>query len=185
MQNPAKSRALAARYARALFEVAVSEADPRVVEADLASFVTLLEQHPSLRRVLWNPAIPAERKQAAVSDLAAQARHALPLAKLLALLAERDHLALLPHLLEAYRRRLMSHLGIVQAHVTTAAPLSAQRLRDVERALAHATGRQVTMTTRVDPAIIGGVVARVDSTVYDGSVARQLERIRDKMLEGA
>jgi F-type H+-transporting ATPase subunit delta len=185
MQNPAKSRALASRYARALFEVAVSEADPRVVETDLASFVALFEQHAPLRRALWNPAVPVERKQAAVSDIAVRARYAAPIQKLLELMAERDHLALLPYLLDAYRRRLMNHLGIVQARVTTAAPLSPERLQEVERALAHATGKQVTMTMQVDPAIIGGVVARVDSTVYDGSIVRQLERIKEKMIERA
>jgi F-type H+-transporting ATPase subunit delta len=185
MANPARNRALAGRYARALFEVAVVEADPRAIDGELAAFVTLFEQSAPLRRVLWNPAVPAVRKLAVVTEITGRTGCAPPLDKLLKLMAERDHLALLPHLLEAYRRRLMNHLGIVQAEVTTAAPLSPDRLREVERALARATGKQVTINTRVNPAIVGGVVAKVDSTVYDGSVVRQLERIREKMIEGA
>ena len=181
MANPAHSRALASRYARALFEVAVVEADPRAVEGELANFAALFEQSPPLRRALWNPAVPVARKLAVVCEITGRARYAAPLEKLLKLMAERDHLALLPHLLEAYRRRLMDHLGIVQAEVTTAAALPPERLREVERALARATGKQVTISTRVNAAIIGGVVAKVDSTVYDGSVVRQLERIKDKM----
>ncbi len=97
-------------------------------------------------------------------------------------MAERDHLALLQPMLDAYRRRLMDHLGIVHAEVTTAAALTAERQRAVEQALAAATGKRVTISTRVDPALIGGVVAKVDSTVYDGSVARQLERIKEKIV---
>jgi F-type H+-transporting ATPase subunit delta len=185
MANPAHSRALAGRYSRALFEVAVAEADPRAIECELAAFVALFEQSLPLRRALWNPAVPVARKVAVVSQISGRAGYAAPLDKLLKLMAERDHLALLHHLLDAYRKRLMDHLGIVQAEVTTAAPLSAERLGEVERALARATGKQVTINTRVDPAIVGGVVAKVDSTVYDGSVVRQLERIKEKMIEGA
>jgi len=185
MENLASKRALASRYARALFDVAVSEADPRAVECELANFVALFEQYAPLRRALWNPAVPVARKLAVVSDITERAHYAAPLEKLLKLMAERDHLALLEHLLDAYRRRLMDHLGIVQAQVTTAAPLSPERLQAVEQALARATGKQVTMTTQVNPAIIGGVVTKVDSTVYDGSVVRQLERIREKMIERA
>ncbi len=182
MANPAHNRALAGRYARALFEVAVVEADPRAIECELANFVALFGQSVPLRRALWNPAVPVARKLAVVTAITSRARYAPPLEKLLKMMAERDHLALLQHLLDAYRRRLMDHLGIVQAEVTTAAPLPAERMRDVERALARATGREVTITARVNPAIVGGVVAKVDSTVYDGSVVRQLERIRDKMI---
>jgi F-type H+-transporting ATPase subunit delta len=181
MRNVAAELALASRYARALFDVSVVEADPRAVECELEGFAALFGQHPPLRRALWNPAVPVARKIAVVNEITRLARYAAPLEKLLKLMAERDHLPLLQHLLDAYRRRLMDHLGIVQAQVTTAAPLPPERLKAVEQALARATGRQVLMTATVDPAIVGGVVARVDSTVYDASVVRQLERIREKM----
>ncbi len=182
MANPAHNRALAGRYARALFAVAVVEADPRAIECELANFAALFEQSAPLRRALWTPAVPVVRKLAVVTAITGRARYAAPLEKLLKLMAERDHLALLGHLLDAYRRRLMDHLGIVQAEVTTAAPLPPDRLQEVERALGRATGRQVTISARVNPAIVGGVVAKVDSTVYDGSVVRQLERIREMLI---
>lgn len=185
MENIAANRAVAARYARALFEVAVAEADPRAVERDLTSLVALFEENPVLRKALWNPAVPSARKVAAIGDIAQRGRLAAPLAKLLKLMAERDYLSLLPHLLKAYRRRLMDHLGIVQAEVTTAVPLRPEEMQALERELARATGKQVTMTAQVNAGIIGGVVTRLDSTVYDGSVVRQLERIRQKMTEEA
>jgi F-type H+-transporting ATPase subunit delta len=185
MANIAKNRSRASRYARALFDVAVAEGDPRAVEGGLAGFVALLDAFPLLRRVLWNPAVPTARKLSAVGEIVRRAGYPAPLAKMLTLLAGRDLLSLLPEVLDAYRRRLMDHEGIVAAHVTTAVPLAEDRLRAVAAALGRATGKRVTMTTRVDPAIIGGVVAKVDSTVYDGSVARQLERIREKMAGGA
>jgi F-type H+-transporting ATPase subunit delta len=181
MVNIAANRGLASRYARALFDVALAEADVRQVDTSLAAFVALFDQYAPLRRALWNPAVPVARKLGVVSKISALGHYPAPLDKLLKLLAERDHLALLPHLLTAYRRRVTGHLGIVEATVTTATPLAPERLAGIARALAHATGKQVTMRTAIDPAVIGGVVARVDCTVYDGSVARQLERIREKM----
>jgi F-type H+-transporting ATPase subunit delta len=183
MANIARNRSLASRFARALFEVALAEGDPRQIECDLVNFVALFEQHPALPRALWNPAVPVARKQAVLAEITALGRYPAPLEKLLKLMAERDQLALLPHLLESYQRRLMDHYGIVQAHVTTATPLADHRLQAIAAALRQATGKEVIMTSAVDPALIGGVVAKVDSTVYDGSVMRQLERLRERIVE--
>ncbi len=83
MRNPAATRAIAARYGRALFEVAVVEADPRAVECELADFVALFEQSAPLRRALWSPAIPVARKLAVVTEITHRARYAPPLEKLL------------------------------------------------------------------------------------------------------
>jgi F-type H+-transporting ATPase subunit delta len=178
------NRTAAARYARALFEVSVQDRDLRQVESDLARSAALIDGHETLRRVLLNPAIPTPRKHAIVTELVSRLGDLLPpVAKLLALLAERDRLGILADILEAYRSRLMDHLGVVQATVTTAHALPAERTASIERSLAHASGRQVILTTEVDPALLGGLVAKVGSTVYDASVARNLERIRQTLWE--
>jgi F-type H+-transporting ATPase subunit delta len=100
-------------------------------------------------------------------------------AKLLLLLAERDRLSLLPDVVRAFENRLMEHLGIVRAEVVTAIDLPADRVKALTQNLARATGREVQLATRVDPEIIGGAVARIGSIVFDGSVTRQLERMRE------
>ncbi len=175
------TRSSAARYARALLDVSRREADPRSVERDLAAFVTLLERHEALARALVNPAIPVSRKTALVAELLRRAPLVPVVEKLLILLAERDRFVLLADLLDDYRRRLLDYERVVRADVTTAVPLTDERRRALEGALAEATGRTVSMTARVDDALIGGVVARVGSVVYDGSVKRQLEKIRDTL----
>lgn len=173
------NRTAAGRYARALLDVAVAEkVDVRRVEAELAELVDLFRRYPPLEKVLLNPAVPAPRKRAAVAELTARVGVLSVVSKLLVLLAERDRLVLLPELLAAYRERLLDHLNVVRAEVTTAVPLTMDRSRAVERSLSQLTGRTVTLATRVDPSIVGGVVARIGSTIYDGSVARQLEKIR-------
>jgi len=135
--------------------------------------------------VLVNPAVPVQRKRATMVELTERTKLSPMVGKLLLLLADRDRLVLLPDLLAAYRDRLLDHLKIVRAEVTTAVPLAADRTDAVKRTLAHVTGREVVLETRVNPAIVGGVVARVGSTVYDASIATQLEKIRKTLTEGA
>jgi F-type H+-transporting ATPase subunit delta len=178
------TRTAANRYARALLDVALKEkADLSRIDTELAEFNELVRQHPTLERVLLNPAVPVPRKRAVVTELTGRAGLQPVLAKLLALLAERDRLIVLPDLVAAYRERLHDHLQIVRAEVTTAAPLSADRAQQIERTLASATGRKVTLSTRVDPSIIGGVVARVGSTVFDGSITNHLQRMKQRLEE--
>lgn len=183
------SRAAATRYARALFDVVRKESGGRQndldkVQQDLSEFAQLVTTHEGLSRALVNPAIPAAKKRAIVEQLLARAAGLSPvLRKLLLLLADRDRLVLLREVSAAYQERLMDHLQVVRAEVTTAMPLPADRVQAVRQGLARASGRQVQLGTRVDPAIIGGVVARIGSTVYDGSVTTQLERLKQKLVE--
>jgi F-type H+-transporting ATPase subunit delta len=127
--------------------------------------------------------VAAAGKRAVVQQLVDRLKPTTPAGKLLLLLADRDRLALLPDLLEVYRERLMEHLQIVRAEITTAEPLAQDRASALQQRLAAATGRAVTLTTKVDPAIIGGMVTRIGSVVYDGSVATQLQAIRQRLAE--
>jgi F-type H+-transporting ATPase subunit delta len=179
------TRTAAIRYARALFDVALQEkADLDRVGQDLAGFNDLVEQQPALRKVLLNPAVPVPRKRAAVTELTTLAGVVPIVAKLLALLAERDRMIVLPDLVTSYRERLLDYQKIVRAEVTTASPLDPSKAEAIEQRLARATGRSVRLQTRVNPAMIGGLVAKVGSTVYDGSVTGQLERMRQRLVKG-
>lgn len=176
------NKTAATRYARALLDVAVKEkADLEQIERELTQFADLFKQYPLLEKVLLNPAVPVPRKRAAVADLLARANFSPIVSKLLALLADRDRLVLVPDVLKAYSDRLLDYRNVVRAEVTTAAPIDASRAQAIQRALAELTGRTVTMSTKVDPTILGGMVARIGSTVYDASVTRQLERMREQL----
>jgi F-type H+-transporting ATPase subunit delta len=189
------NRTAANRYARALLDVAVKEARGGAggasavsetlqrIEQQLAAFAELFNQHPTLEKVLLNPAVPVPQKRATVIALTDRAQ-ALPIvAKLLVVLAERDRLVLVPDLLAQYRERLLDYQNVVLAEVTTATPLGTDRAKAIEASLARVTGRTVRLATAVDPAIIGGVVARIGSTIYDGSVTRQLQKMKARLVE--
>jgi F-type H+-transporting ATPase subunit delta len=174
----------ATRYARALFEVALKEhADLDRIERELSDFSSLFDQHPTLAKVLLNPAVPVQRKQAAVTELSTRADYSGVVRKLLALLAQRDRLVLLPDLVTAYRDRLLAHRNVIRAEVITAAELAPERARQIQESLAGVTGRTVTLAARTDPSIIGGVVARVGSVVYDASVTGQLQKMKERLAE--
>jgi F-type H+-transporting ATPase subunit delta len=172
----------ATRYARALLDVAVKEqADLDRIERELTSIVDVFRQYPALERVFLNPVVPVPRKRAAMDALTARAGVLPILAKLLGVLAERDRLVLVPVLLAAYRDRMLEYRHVVRAEVTTTTPLTPERAKSIETSLARLTGRTVALSTKVDAALIGGVVTRIGSTVYDASVMRHLERMKEKL----
>jgi F-type H+-transporting ATPase subunit delta len=179
------NQASANRYAKALLDVAIKEADPVTVEHDLAAFAELFVTHEELRRSLTNPVVPVQAKRAVIDQLSARLTPAQPVGKLMRLLADRDRLELLPDLLHAYRARLMDHQNIVRAEVVTAIPLAQDRAAVLQRKLAAVTGRTVNLEARVDPSILGGLVARVGTVVYDGSIATQLAKMRERLSENS
>ena len=179
------TKAAAHRYARALFDVAVKEQQNlEQIEAQLAEFVDLFTQYPTLEKVLLNPAVPTPRKRATVAELVSKLGMVEILAKLLGLLADRDRLVVLPDLLANYRERLLVHQDVIRAEVTTASPLSDTHAQEIERRLGQVTGKRVMVSARVDASIIGGVVTRIGDTVYDSSVTRQLEKMRSRLVAG-
>jgi F-type H+-transporting ATPase subunit delta len=166
-----------------MFDVALKETDPAQAERDLAGFADLMTANQELSGALTNPAVPMHAKRAITAALATRLDLSVPVRKLLDLLAERDRLSLMPELLEIYRERLMEHQQVVRAEVTTATPLTPDRTAELQRRLAQATGRKVDITTSVNPAIIGGVITRIGGTVYDGSLATQLQRMRERLAQ--
>ncbi|HEX6324236.1 MAG TPA: ATP synthase F1 subunit delta [Vicinamibacterales bacterium] len=175
----------ARRYAKALFDVVLQQqGDLDRVGRELDAFAALVAGSADLHAVITNPAVPAAKKRALVDALVASAGDVSdPVARTLGLLADRDRLGLAAAIARAYAERVMDHRQIVRAEVTTAVPLDADRAKAVADALGSATGRQVLVESKVDAAILGGVVARVGSVVYDGSVARQLEKMKEQLVE--
>jgi F-type H+-transporting ATPase subunit delta len=176
------NRTAATRYARALLDVALKEkADLATVDSQLGALANLFAQNDGLRKVLLNPAVPAPRKRAAVAEIVAKAGVLSTVGKTMVLLAERDRLAILPDIVDAFRQRLQDIHNVVRAEVTTAQPLAAEELQEIQNSLAAATGRTVDLVSRVDPSILGGIVARVGSTLFDASVTSHLQRIRQRL----
>ncbi|MGE0041435.1 MAG: ATP synthase F1 subunit delta [Vicinamibacterales bacterium] len=178
-------RTSATRYARALLDVAVKEADPEKVERDLAAIAGLMAGGSELGRVLTSPGTPQAARAGIVAAITARVGVEPPVAKLLGMLADRNKLALVPDLVEVYRERLLEHQNVVRARVTTAAPLGPSQVEALAARLSAVTGKSVRMDVQVDPSLIGGLVAQIGSTVYDGSLRTDLAHVKQRLLEEA
>ncbi len=179
-------QSVARQYAKALFQVAARAQRVEPIGRDLSDFARLVEEHEDLRAAFETPLVAPGRKRAVVDALVATAPGFSPeVARLLQLMADRNRLALVPEVARAYTARAMAADRLVEAEVVTAVPLDEDRKAGLARALATATGQRVTIADRVDPSIVGGVVAKVGSLVFDGSVVRQIERMRQQLLAEA
>lgn len=177
-------RTIARRYAAALFDVTRRAGTEERAGRELAAVAALITGHDQLRNILETPAVSPVAKKALVREILVQAGGAdlaVETQRLLAMLGDRDRLMLLPDVARAFGDRLLQAKRIVPAEVVTAVPLEDGPRAALADALAKATGTQVTLTTRVDPSIIGGVVARVGSVLFDGSITRQLERLGQRL----
>ncbi|MGI9147788.1 MAG: ATP synthase F1 subunit delta [Chloroflexota bacterium] len=176
--------ASARRYAAAAFSVASGSGDYDLWLTTLSDFARIL-QMPSARTIFISPAVPTSQKHAALDRLLPAAP---PLVRnFLHILADRARLDEVPGIVEALRALINQRRGIITAEITTAFPLDPTLERAVAQRLAahlHTDPQLVTIVSRVDPAIIGGVVARVGDQVIDDSVRERLVRLR-RSLSGS
>jgi F-type H+-transporting ATPase subunit delta len=176
--------ASARRYASAAFSVASGPGDYDAWLEALTEVARILRM-PSARTIFMSPSVPTSQKKAALDRLLPEASPVIR--NFLQILAERDRLDEVPGIADALRDLINAKRGIITADVTTAIPLDDDMQRLVARRLAAHLGRdpdKVTIHSRVDPTLIGGVVARVGDQVIDDSVRGRLERLR-QTLAGA
>jgi F-type H+-transporting ATPase subunit delta len=176
-------RTSANRYAKALFDVALEEkADLAQIDRDLEAVVTMMQASPDLAAASNRGLSDATRKSL-IEAVAKAMTLTTPVTKLLVLLAQDRKLSYLPDLAAAFRERLLAHQNIVRAEVTSAAPLSPEKVKALEDRLSSVTGKKVELSVSIDPELLGGVVAKIGSTVYDGSVRTQLQRMRQELVK--
>jgi F-type H+-transporting ATPase subunit delta len=176
-------RAIARQYATALFDVARQLSHVDRVAQDMADLRAIVASSRDLQAVFETPVVPPRKKRDLVEALlVAGGGVSDEVRRLLLLLADRDRLMFIDAIAHAFAERVLEARNIVSAEVVTAVPVSAARCTALAEALGAATGRQVTVTARVDPAIVGGVIARVGSFVFDGTVVRQIERMRERLV---
>ena len=166
------------RYATAAFTVAGQAGDYDAWLSTLSELARIL-QMPSARTVFLSPSVPSTQKAAALDRLLPNAS---PMVRnFIHILVNRDRLAEVPGIVEALRDLINVQRGIILADVTTAIPLDSELERVVAERIASHLGRdasKVSIRARVDPSIIGGVVARIGDQVIDDSVRGRIERLR-------
>ena len=173
------------RYARALVDVVLAPGSGLKAEDATAQLKTVeewIQSSPDLRSIFITPAVPTSRKRAVLTKLAAEAGLAPMIRNFLCVILDHRRIAQLTEIRQAFETILDEQTGFVSAQVTSATALDDNQWKVIETELARMTGKQVRMHTKVDPELLGGVMAKVGSTVYDGSLRGQLEGMRHKLV---
>lgn len=174
--------ALAERYAAALVDVALENKQADLVKQELAAFAAVVRESPELHTLLSNPSIARASKHAVIEALVARMDATRTLRNYLFVIVDHRRAGLLLEIEAAFSKLLDARQGITQATVISPAELTAQERAELDSVLAKLTGRKVQAAYETDPALVGGAVVRIGSTIYDGSVRAQLDRLRAKMI---
>ncbi len=172
---------MARRYAAALADVVTQRGEAREVQEELSAWEALMQGSPDLQEVFRNPTIPYEQKRGVLDRLIARARVRPTTANFLQVLLSNHRLTELQEINRRFAQELDDRSGVVVAQVTTARPVPDAVRDGLSARLSGLTGRRVRLQFAVDEELIGGVVTRIGSTVYDGSVRTQLQQIKQKM----
>ena len=172
---------VARRYATALADVAIERREEREVQNELDQWAEMIEAHSQLKEVFANPTVVYDHKRKVLEELISRTRVRETTASFLRVLLKNQRLSQLRDVVARYGQVLDERGGIVAAHVTTARPLPEDLKNSLHDTLVAATGRKVRLSFATDEAIIGGLVARIGSTIFDGSVQSQLDRLANEM----
>jgi F-type H+-transporting ATPase subunit delta len=177
--------AVSSRYARALADVITSsKLDVAKAVAQLGSLVAAFETSKELREVWESPAIPVEQKRNVLDALAAKTGVIdRPIRNFIAVLIDHDRIGLLPEIAKELHTELNARIGRVDAEIVSARELGAEQRATLTAEVSRLTGKIVVARYATDEKLLGGVTVRVGSTIYDGSVRGQLQRIRQQLTE--
>ena len=175
-------KALAERYAAALVDVALENKQADLVKQELAAFATMVRESPDLHAFLSNPSIGRAVKHAAIEQLVARMGASRTLRNYLFVIVDQRRAGMLIEIEQAFSAILDARQGITQATVTSPAELTPDEREELGAALAKLTGKRIQAQFKTDSALIGGAVVKIGSTIYDGSVRAQLDRLRVRMI---
>jgi F-type H+-transporting ATPase subunit delta len=177
--------AVAARYAEALAEIvtgASSPVRPQDTVDELKAFAQTLDSSSELYTALTTPAVPVSRKKAVVGRIAEDLRVSPVVRNFLFVIVGHHRVPLLAQIVEAFELQLDKRMGYVRAEVSSARELNAEQRGMLNASLERLSGKRVRMHFKIDESLIGGAMARIGSTVYDGSVRGQLQSLERRLV---
>jgi F-type H+-transporting ATPase subunit delta len=175
---------VAKRYAEAVYDAIPADLGMELLLSDLRDIRSSMEQSRELRVFFASPVIPFAKKRQVIEELFASKVQPYTYEMLMFLLKKRrEHL--LPHIIESVFDLVREHNGVQKAAVRCARPMSEEQQQELSTALAGLTRRSIESSYELDERLLGGIVVRLGDMVYDGSVVRQLQRLRRRFVSGA
>jgi len=174
--------AVANRYARALADVVAATGAYRRIQGELADFAATYREREELREVLQAPAVPLPEKRKVLEAVLAQQRASPVTGNFLRVLLANYRLGQLDEIVRAFRKIANQRLGVVGVKIFAASYLSAPEQAALGKRFGELTRKHVELEFHLDTALLGGIRAQIESTVYDGSVRGHLQRIRQQLM---
>ena len=176
--------ALARRYARALLDIGKEEGQARRILSEAETFASLLAGAPMLREALEAAHINRRDKHAALDGVLAPAAFLPSTGNLLRLLVDKGRMNILSPIVSELRRLVEEMEGIERVEIVVPMALTAGQREALKGALEAQTGKKVELEEAVDPAVLGGVVVKIGSTIYDGSIRTQIRQLKENLQKG-
>lgn len=175
------SQTIARRYASALADVIGERGEESTVQSELGSWEKLIAENRLLLEALSNPTVSYEQKARVLNELLERTKVSSTTGNFLRLLLRNQRLVALPQVNVRLAEILEERAGVVSVQVMSARPLSDSVKEQLRERLGQLTGRTARLTFQTDESLLGGIVTRIGSTIYDGSVRNQLKRLREEL----
>ena len=171
---------VASVYSRAFADVVLSEhLDAAAAVSGLREIARLVAESVPLCRVWENPAVPAEEKRRLLDAIVEREGIKKQVRNLVAVLIDHRRIHFLTAIVNQLEKELDARMGIAEAQISTFRELEASERRSLESEVQKMTGKKVRAQYALDASLLGGAVVRIGSTIYDGSVKGQLEKIKE------
>jgi F-type H+-transporting ATPase subunit delta len=175
------AQTVARRYAAALADVAIARGEAREVQEELSDWESMIKDNSLLREVFSNPTVVYDQKQKLLTTLIGRTRVRPTTANFLQVLLRNQRITELGEINKRFAQVLDDRSGVVSAQVTTARSIPESSQEALRGRLKSLTGKDVRLSFRSDEELIGGMVTRIGSTIYDGSVRNQLLRAKERL----
>ena len=178
--------AIASRYARAFADsIFERKQDAQAASRQIHDMLALLQSSQPLREIWENPSVPAEQKRAVLDAIAKKVAMPQLVRNFFAVIIDHRRVAQLAEIAQQFDAELNRRLGMAEAEVISARELSAGERSQMENKIKAVTGKTIRATYKTDGTLLGGALIKVGSTVYDGSVRGQLQRLKEELIAGA
>lgn len=175
-------RIIAKRYAKALVQLAEEKKSVDQTRADLDAFVGAVDSQPAMQKLFASPVFTPENKKSVIKELAGKLGMQATTQRFVEHLAETGRIRYIRDVHEAFLEILALRQNRAMARLTTATPINNGDMADIKKKLEILTGKQVDIDSKVDASLIGGAKAQIGSTIYDGTIKNQLNKMRMKLV---
>lgn len=171
------------QYAKAFADIAIAQGAPQTSVKQLADFGEAFADSGELRNFLGSPAVDLQAKHRVIEKIAARQGAGRIVRNFVFVILDHHRAHLLPEIIAGVQEVVRQRQGIAEAEISSAVELSSAQKAELAKTLSRLTGKRIEPKYSLDPALLGGAIARVGDTIYDGSLRSRLAEMRTRLAE--